>query len=421
MGMTLTEKILANKSGNSSVKPGDIIFAQVDLSMATDIASPITIQVFEQLNRDKVFDPDKIALVNDHLTPAKDIAAAGFSKMMREFAKKYGIKHYYEVGRSGISHVILPEDGLVAPGDVIVGADSHSTTYGAFGCFGTGMGATDIASVWAEGEVWLRVPETIKIEFKGELPKYVIGKDLVLLVCRDLGMNGGTYKALEYCGETVENMTMEDRLTLTNMAIEAGAKNGVIKADDKTMKYLEGRLQKDDYQIFEPDEDAEYHSVLEYDVSDMEPQVAVPFLPSNVKPSSEVEPRKVDQVMVGSCTNGRYSDFKLVAEVLGDRKFSKDIRMIISPATTEIYNKMIKSGLSLKFSEAGAAITTPGCGACIGAHLGVMGDKEVGVFTTNRNFPGRTGARTAEIYLTNPAVAAATAIMGRITDPRELD
>ncbi|MCH7496181.1 MAG: 3-isopropylmalate dehydratase large subunit [Candidatus Marinimicrobia bacterium] len=421
MGMTLTEKILANKSGNSSVKPGDIIFAQVDLSMATDIASPITIQVFEQLNRDKVFDPDKIALVNDHLTPAKDIAAAGFSKMMREFAKKYGIKHYYEVGRSGISHVILPEDGLVAPGDVIVGADSHSTTYGAFGCFGTGMGATDIASVWAEGEVWLRVPETIKIEFKGELPKYVIGKDLVLLVCRDLGMNGGTYKALEYCGETVENMTMEDRLTLTNMAIEAGAKNGVIKADDKTMKYLEGRLQKDDYQIFEPDEDAEYHSVLEYDVSDMEPQVAVPFLPSNVKPISEVEPRKVDQVMVGSCTNGRYSDFELVAEVLGDRKFSKDIRMIISPATTEIYNKMIKSGLSLKFSEAGAAITTPGCGACIGAHLGVMGDKEVGVFTTNRNFPGRTGARTAEIYLTNPAVAAATAIMGRITDPRELD
>ena len=421
MGMTLTEKILANKSGNSTVKPGDIIFAQVDLSMATDIASPITIQVFEQLNRDKVFDPDKIALVNDHLTPAKDIAAAGFSKMMREFAKKYGIKHYYEVGRSGISHVILPEDGLIAPGDIIVGADSHSTTYGAFGAFGTGMGATDIACAWAEGEVWLRVPETIKIEFKGTMPKYVIGKDLVLLVCRDLGMEGGTYKALEYCGETVENMTMEDRLTLTNMAIEAGAKNGVIKADDTTMKYLEGRLQRDDYQIFESDKDAVYHSVLEYDVTDMEPQVALPFLPSNVIPISEVEPRKVDQVMIGSCTNGRYSDFELVAEVLGDRKFSKDLRTLISPATTEIYNKMIKSGLSLKFSEAGAAITTPGCGACIGAHLGVMGENEVGVFTTNRNFPGRTGARSAEIYLTNPAVAAATAIMGRITDPRELD
>jgi len=421
MGMTLTEKILANKSGNSSVKPGDIIFAQVDLSMATDIASPITIQVFEELNRDKVFDPDKIALVNDHLTPAKDIDAAGFSKTMREFAHKYGIKHYYEVGRSGISHVILPDDGLVAPGDVIVGADSHSTTYGAFGCFGTGMGATDIAAVWAEGEVWLRVPETIKIEFKGDMPKYVIGKDLVLLVCRDLGMNGGTYKALEYCGETVENMTMEDRLTLTNMAIEAGAKNGVIKADDTTMNYLEGRLQKEDYQLFESDGDAEYHSVLEYDVSDLEPQVALPFLPSNVKPISEVEPVKVDQVMIGSCTNGRYSDFELVAEVLGDREFSKNTRVLITPATTEIYNKMIKSGLTLKFSEAGAAVTTPGCGACIGAHLGVMGDKEVGVFTTNRNFPGRTGALTAEVYLTNPAVAAATAIMGKITDPRELD
>ena len=421
MGMTLTEKILANKSGNSSVKPGDIIFAQVDFSMATDIASPITIQVFEEMNRDKVFDPDKIALVNDHLTPAKDIDAAGVSKTMREFAKKYGIKHYYEVGRSGISHVILPEDGLVAPGDVIVGADSHSTTYGAFGCFGAGMGATDIAAVWAEGEVWLRVPETIKIEFKGKMPKYVIGKDLVLLVCRDLGMDGGTYKALEYCGETVDNMTMEDRLTLTNMAIEAGAKNGVIKADDTTMNYLEGRLQKEDYQIFESDADAEYHSVLEYDVSDLEPQVAVPFLPSNVKPISEVEPVKVDQVMIGSCTNGRYSDFELVAEVLGDREFSKDTRVLITPATTEIYNKMIKSGLTLKFSEAGAAVTTPGCGACIGAHLGVMGDKEVGVFTTNRNFPGRTGALTAEIYLTNPAVAAATAIMGKITDPRELD
>ncbi|MCH8927264.1 MAG: 3-isopropylmalate dehydratase large subunit [Candidatus Marinimicrobia bacterium] len=420
MGMTLTEKILANKSGNSSIKPGDLIFVKVDLSMATDIASPLTIKVFEEIGMDKVFDPDKIALVNDHLTPAKDIDAAGFSKMMREFAKKHGIKHYYEVGRTGISHVLLPDEGLIAPGDIILGADSHSTTYGAFGCFGAGMGATDIAAIWAEGEIWLRVPETIKIEFKGKLPKYVIGKDLVLLVCRDLGMEGGNYKALEYCGETVDNMTMDDRLTLTNMAIEAGAKNGVIAADDTTMKYLEGKLKKDDYQIFESDDDAEYHSVLEYDVTDMEPQVAVPFLPSNVKPISQVENVKVDQVMIGSCTNGRYSDFELAAEVLGDNKFSKDTRVLITPATTEIYQKMLKSGLILKFSEAGAAITTPGCGACIGAHLGVMGDKEVGVFTTNRNFPGRTGARTAEVYLSNPAVAAASGITGRLTDPREL-
>ena len=420
MGMTLTEKILANKSGNSSIKPGDLIFVKVDLSMATDIASPLTIKVFEEIGMDKVFDPDKIALVNDHLTPAKDIDAAGFSKMMREFAKKHGIKHYYEVGRTGISHVLLPDEGLIAPGDIILGADSHSTTYGAFGCFGAGMGATDIAAIWAEGEIWLRVPETIKIEFKGKLPKYVIGKDLVLLVCRDLGMEGGNYKALEYCGETVDNMTMDDRLTLTNMAIEAGAKNGVIAADDTTMKYLEGKLKKDDYQIFESDDDAEYHSVLEYDVTDMEPQMAVPFLPSNVKPISQVENVKVDQVMIGSCTNGRYSDFELAAEVLGDNKFSKDTRVLITPATTEIYQKMLKSGLILKFSEAGAAITTPGCGACIGAHLGVMGDKEVGVFTTNRNFPGRTGARTAEVYLINPAVAAASGITGRLTDPREL-
>jgi len=420
MGMTLTEKILANKSGNSSVKPGDLIFVKVDLSMATDIASPLTIKVFEEIGMDKVFDPDKIALVNDHLTPAKDIDAAGFSKMMREFAKKFGIKHYYDVGRTGISHVLLPEEGLIAPGDIILGADSHSTTYGAFGCFGAGMGATDIAAVWAEGEIWIRVPETIKIEFKGKLPKYVIGKDLVLLVCRDLGMEGGTYKALEYCGETVDNMTMDDRLTLTNMAIEAGAKNGVIAADDTTMKYLEGKLKKDDYQIFKSDDDAEYHSVLEYDVTDMEPQVAVPFLPSNVKPISQVDNVKVDQVMIGSCTNGRYSDFELAAEVLGDNKFSKDIRVLITPATTAIYQKMLKSGLILKFSEAGAAVTTPGCGACIGAHLGVMGDKEVGVFTTNRNFPGRTGARTAEVYLSNPAVAVATGITGRLTDPREL-
>ena len=420
MGMTLTEKILANKSGNSSIKPGDLIFVKVDLSMATDIASPLTIKVFEEIGMDKVFDPDKIALVNDHLTPAKDIDAAGFSKMMREFAKKHGIKHYYEVGRTGISHVLLPDEGLIAPGDIILGADSHSTTYGAFGCFGAGMGATDIAAIWAEGEIWLRVPETIKIEFKGKLPKYVIGKDLVLLVCRDLGMEGGNYKALEYCGETVDNMTMDDRLTLTNMAIEAGAKNGVIAADDTTMKYLEGKLKKDDYQIFESDDDAEYHSVLEYDVTDMEPQVAVPFLPSNVKPISQVENVKVDQVMIGSCTNGRYSDFELAAEVLGDNKFSKDTRVLIKRAIPELYQKMLKSGLILKFSEAGAAITTPGCGACIGAHLGVMGDKEVGVFTTNRNFPGRTGARTAEVYLSNPAVAAASGITGRLTDPREL-
>ncbi|MCH7760193.1 3-isopropylmalate dehydratase large subunit [candidate division TA06 bacterium] len=420
MGMTLTEKILAGRSNQKSVKAGDLIFVKPDLMMATDISSPLTIKVFKEMGAERISDPSKVALVHDHLIPAKDIKSADLSKTMRLFAREQGIKHYFEVGRSGIAHVLLQEEGLTLPGDVIIGADSHSCTYGAMGCFATGVGGTDLAAAWALGEIWLRIPESIKIVYKGKLSEWVVAKDLILLFIRDIGVDGAVYKALEFGGETVENLSMQSRFTLTNMAIEAGAKNGVIKADDTTVEYLKGRTERTDFILYEPDSNAEYIRTFEYEVSDLEPQVAIPFLPSNVFPLSEVEKVKVDQVYIGSCTNGRIEDFRLAAKVMKGKKIHDELRMIIAPGSDNVFQQLLVEGLALQFKEAGAVIGSTTCGACYGGHMGVMGENEVGVFTTNRNFVGRTGHPTARIYLTNPAVAAATAVMGRLADPREV-
>ncbi|MFQ5769428.1 MAG: 3-isopropylmalate dehydratase large subunit [bacterium] len=420
--MTLTEKILANRAGLKEVKPGDLIFAQIDIAMATDISSPLTIKVFKEMGGEKVFDVDKVPLVHDHLIPAKDIKSAEFSKMMRNFARDQGVKYFYEVGRSGISHQLLPEQGLIHPGDVVFGADSHSTTYGALGCFATGVGSTDMAAAWILGESWLRVPESIKITFTGKLPEWVGAKDMMLLVCRDLGIEGGTYKALEFGGPTIRAMPMYDRFVFANMTIECGGKNGVVMADDTTRAYLKGRAQKpeEEWLFFEPDADAVYCQELNYDVSDLQPMVAQPNLPGNVVSVSEANSVLVDQVYIGSCTNGKIEDLRIAAQILKGKKVNDKLRMVVVPATEQIYHQMLKEGLAEIFHEAGASIGPPTCGACFGAHMGVLAENEVGVFTTNRNFVGRNGHPSSKVYLVSPAVAAATAIRGTITDPREI-
>ncbi|MFQ5603377.1 MAG: 3-isopropylmalate dehydratase large subunit [bacterium] len=422
MGMTLTEKILANRAGVSSVKPGDLVFAKIDIAMATDISSPLTIKVFKEMGGEKLFDADKVPLVHDHLVPAKDIKSAEFSKMMRTFAREQNAKYYYEVGRSGISHQLLPEQGLIHPGDVVLGADSHSTTYGALGCFASGVGSTDMAAAWVLGETWFRIPESIKITFTGKLPEWVSGKDMMLLVCRDLGIEGGTYKALEFGGPTIENLSMYDRLVFANMTIECGGKNGVVKADDVTRDYLRDRAKKpeEEWMFFEPDADAQYCQHLKYDVSDLQPMVAQPNLPGNVVPVADADSVAVDQVYIGSCTNGKIEDLRIAAQILKGKKVHDRLRMVVVPATESIYLQMIKEGLAEIFHEAGASIGPPTCGACFGAHMGVLAENEVGVFTTNRNFVGRNGHTSAKVYLASPAVAAATAIRGTITDPREI-
>ncbi len=421
MGMTLTEKILANRAGLKQVRPGDLVIAKIDIAMATDISSPLTIKVFDEMGGEKVFDRDKIPLVHDHLVPAKDIKSAEFSKMMRNFARDKEITYYYEVGRSGISHQLLPEQGLIHPGDVVLGADSHSTTYGALGCFASGVGSTDMAAAWILGETWFRAPETIKISFTGKLPEWLSAKDMMLLVCRDLRIEGGTYKALEFCGPAIENMPMYDRFVFSNMAIECGGKNGIIKADAATREYLKDRAKKpeEEWMFFEPDADAVYCRELEYDISDLQPMVAQPHLPGNVVPVADVNSVAVDQVYIGSCTNGRIEDFRIAAKVIKGKKVHDKLRLVVVPATESIYHQMLQEGLTEIFHEAGASIGPPTCGACFGAHMGCMAENEVGVFTTNRNFVGRNGHTSAKVYLASPAVAAATAVRGVITDPRD--
>jgi len=422
MGMTLTEKILANRSGRKEVKPGDLIIAQIDIAMATDISSPLTIKVFEEMGGERVFDRAKVPLVHDHLVPAKDIKSAEFSKIMRNFAREQEITYYYEVGRSGISHQLLPEQGLIHPGDIVLGADSHSTTYGGLGCFATGVGSTDMAAAWVLGETWLRVPESIKIRFTGKIPEWVSAKDMMLLVCRDLGLEGGTYKALEFGGEAIERMPMYDRFVFANMTIECGGKNGVVIADDTTREYLTDRAVKpeEEWLFFQPDDDAVYCRELHYDVTDMQPMVAQPNLPGNVVAVSEAEPVHVDQVYIGSCTNGKIEDLRIAAGILKGKRVNNTTRMVVVPATEQIYHQMLTEGLAEVFHAAGASIGPPTCGACFGAHMGVMAENEVGVFTTNRNFVGRNGHTSAQVYLVSPAVAAATAIRGVITDPRDI-
>ncbi|MBN1809136.1 MAG: 3-isopropylmalate dehydratase large subunit [Planctomycetes bacterium] len=418
MGMTITEKILAAKSGKEEVKGGDFVLARTDLVLANDITAPLAITEFRRLGSG-VFDRSRIALVPDHFTPNKDIKSAGQSKLMREFAREHGIEHYYEVGRMGIEHALLPEAGLVAPGELIIGADSHTCTYGALGAFSTGVGSTDAGMAFATGDVWLRVPESMKFIFSGKLPEWVSGKDLILSVIGDIGVDGALYKAMEFTGPVIERLSMDGRLTMCNMAIEAGGKNGIIAPDAVTREYVKGRVKRK-YVEYASDSNAAYASVKEYDVSDWEPVVALPHLPSNVKRVSEVKDMRVDQAVIGSCTNGRMEDLRTAAKILKGRKAAETVRVIVIPGTQAIWKQAVEEGLAEIFVDAGAAFSTPTCGPCLGGHMGVLAKGERSVATTNRNFVGRMGHPESEVVLAGPAVAAASAIAGRIAHPEEV-
>jgi len=419
MGMTMVEKILAAHAGRESLEPGEIVNAKLDLVLGNDITTPVAIEEFEKIGVEKVFDKDKIALVPDHFTPNKDINSAGQTKSIREFAAEMEITNYFEIGEMGIEHCLLPEQGLVKPGQIIIGADSHTCTYGAFGALGTGVGSTDMAAGMATGEAWFKVPETMKFVFSGELQPWVSGKDLILHTIGDIGVDGALYRAMEFSGEVIDKLSMADRMTISNMAIEAGGKCGLIAPDEKTFKYLEGRVD-DDYQVYKSDEDANCYDVIEYDVSKLEPQVAFPHSPENTRPISQVGQVPIDQVVIGSCTNGRLKDIREAAEVLKGKKKAPHVRLLIFPGTQEIYKQAMHEGLVEILIDAGAAVSTPTCGPCLGGHMGVLAAGEKAISTTNRNFVGRMGHPDSEVYLSNPAVAAASAITGKIVSPEEV-
>jgi 3-isopropylmalate/(R)-2-methylmalate dehydratase large subunit len=416
--LTLAEKILAAHSGKDRVSPGEFINVRVDLVLANDITAPLAIKEFNRLGINKVYDPKKIVVVPDHFCPNKDILSAEQAKTMREFAHKYDLV-YFEVGRMGIEHVLLPEQGLVLPGEVVVGADSHTCTYGALGAFATGMGSTDIAVAMATGEIWIKVPPTIKLVYRGKPGKWVGGKDLILFTIGDIGVDGALYSVMEFTGEAIDTLPMDGRFTMANMAIEAGAKAGTFKIDGETKKYVKARANRS-YQVYQPDEDAEYTKTIDYDISRIEPQVAMPHLPSNVKPISQAGNIKIDQVVIGSCTNGRMDDLRLAAKILKGRQVNPEVRCIIIPGTQQIYLDALREGLIETFIKASAVVSTPTCGPCLGGYMGVLAAGERCVSTTNRNFVGRMGSPQSEVYLTNPAVAAASAIMGRIASPEEI-
>jgi len=416
--MTLAERILAAHAGNGKVTPGELINVKVDLVLANDITAPISIREFERTGAKKVFDPRKIVMVPDHFVPNKDILSAEQAKMMREFALDQELV-YFEVGEMGIEHVLLPEQGLVLPGEVIIGADSHTCTYGAVGAFATGMGSTDIASAMACGEIWMKVPPTIKFGYHGKLPKWVGGKDLILHTIGDIGVDGALYSVMEFTGEAIESLSIDGRFTMANMAIEAGAKAGIFRVDSKTMEYVEPRAKRP-YKIRHPDEDADYASVIDYDISTLEPQVAFPHLPSNSKPIGQVGTVEIDQVVIGSCTNGRLEDLRIAAEVIKGRQVNRRIRCIIIPGSQQVYLDAMREGLIESFILSGAVVSTPTCGPCLGGHMGILAAGERCVATTNRNFVGRMGSPESEVYLAGPAVAAASAILGRIAGPEEI-
>lgn len=430
MRQTITQKILAKHCGKESVTPGEFIWAQVDFTLGNDITAPIAIDEFEKSGFKHVFDRTKIALIPDHFVPAKDIKSAQQAKRLKEFATKHRIEHYYEVGRMGIEHALLPELGLVKPGDLIIGADSHTCTYGALGAFSTGVGSTDLAVAWMTGHVWLRVPESIKFIYKGKLPKWVGGKDLILYTIGDIGVEGALYKSMEFCGEAIGNLSMDDRLTMCNMAIEAGGKSGIIEPDRITLDYLKkvesyrlsltSRGIPKTWEGFLSDKDAIYCDIKEYDVSKWEPVVALPHLPSNIKPVSKVGRVKIDQVVIGSCTNGRISDLRISARILKGKKIAPQVRLIVIPATQVIYLQAIKEGLLEILVKAGGVVSTPTCGPCLGGHAGILAEGEACLATTNRNFMGRMGDKNSFVFLSNPAVAAASAVTGYITHPDEI-
>ncbi len=419
MGMTMAEKILARHAGREEVAPGDLVLARVDLVLGNDITAPVAIREFYRIGVEDVFDRERIALVPDHFVPNKDIQSAEQAKIMRDFARKFNILHYFEVGRMGVEHALLPEAGLTLPGELIIGADSHTCTYGALGAFATGVGSTDMAAAMATGEAWFKVPATIKFIYRGKLPPWVGGKDLILHTIGDIGVDGGLYKALEFTGEAIEELDMDGRFTMSNMAIEAGAKAGLIAPDATTRDYLKGRASRPYREAFS-DEDACYEKVIEYDVSNLEPQVAFPHLPENARPVREAGDVILDQVIIGSCTNGRIEDMRAAARVLEGKKVHKGLRLIIIPATQAIYRQAIDEGLVHTFLDAGAAVSTPTCGPCLGGYMGILARGEKALATTNRNFVGRMGHPESEVYLSGPAVAAASAVTGRITHPEEV-
>ncbi len=419
MGKTLAEKLLQSHTEEKIEGPGQIVKCKVDVVLANDITAPLAIKSFYQMGADKVFDNRKVVLVCDHFTPNKDIDSAEQVKVVREFAKKMNIFHYYEGGNSGIEHALLPELGIVGPNQVVVGADSHTCTYGALGAFATGLGSTDIAAAMVLGEVWFKVPPTIKVELKGELPNFVGGKDIILYLIGKIGVDGALYKALEFGGPLLSSLEMEARLTISNMAIEAGGKAGLFPVDEITIKYCE----ESGFGKVEPlvsDNDASYEEVIEIDVTHLSPQVSCPHLPENTRPVEEVEGIEVDQVVIGSCTNGRISDLRAAAKVIKGHKVHKDVRLLIFPATPGVYSKALEEGLIKIFLEAGAVICPPTCGPCLGGHLGILASGERCVATTNRNFKGRMGSLESEVYLAGPEVAAATAIKGKITHPKNI-
>ncbi len=419
MRMTITEKILAKHAGAKAVRPGELINAKVDIALGNDITAPIAIKEFRKAGAKKVFDRKKVVLVPDHFTPNKDIDAAEQCKFLREFAREQKLTHYYEGGAIGIEHALLPEQGVVVPGDLVIGADSHTCTYGALGAFATGVGSTDLAAVMITGEAWFKVPETMKIVFSGKLKKWVSGKDLILSTIGKIGVDGALYRAMEFTGDTVRNLSMADRLTISNMVIEAGAKNGIFIPDEVTKKYVEGKAERK-YKFYTSDPDAAYAETVEIDAGRLEPQVACPHLPSNVKGVSELSKVAIDQALIGSCTNGRIEDLRVAAAVLKGKRAASFIRLIVVPATPGIYRQALKEGLIRIFLDANAVISPPSCGACLGGHMGILAKGERAIATTNRNFVGRMGHTGSEVYLANPAVAAASAILGRIGSPEEL-
>lgn len=420
MSMTITEKILAAHSGKRSLSPGELIEADVSLILANDVTAPLAIDEFEKVGG-KIFNPEKIALVPDHFTPNKDIESAEHCLKLRNFAKKNKIKHYFEIGEGGVEHVLLPDKGLVLPGDLIIGADSHTCTYGAVGAFATGVGSTDVAAAMITGKVWLKVPDTIKLIYHGKkLKKWVTGKDLILHTIGDIGVEGANYKAMEFCGEMVSRLDMAARFTMANMAVEAGAENGIFEVDKATISYLKSVANYTQKTATGSDADASYYKTREYDCEALEPQVAAPPLPSNACPVHEFSNVRIDQALIGSCTNGRIQDLRLAAEVLDGRKAHPDVRLIIIPATQEVYLQALKEGLIETFVSSGGIVSAPTCGPCLGGHMGILARGEVAIATTNRNFVGRMGHLESKVYLANPAVAAASAIKGKITHPDEI-
>jgi 3-isopropylmalate/(R)-2-methylmalate dehydratase large subunit len=417
--MTITEKILAAHAGKKTASPGELLNVRINLALGNDITAPLAIKAFKEIGAKKVFHRDQVVLVPDHFTPAKDIPSAEQCKILREFARAQRLTHFFEIGECGIEHALLPEKGLVLPGEVVIGADSHTCTYGALGAFSTGVGSTDLGAAMATGKVWFKVPESLKLIYYGKINPWVSGKDLILFTIGDIGVDGALYQAMEFGGEAIQNLSMASRFTMANMAIEAGGKNGIIEPDGTTLRFVKPRAKRP-YRIYRSDPEARYAKIREYDVSKVFPQVALPHIPSNVKDVREIGKVEIDQVVIGSCTNGHLDDLRVAAKILRGRKIAPSLRLIVIPATQEIYRQALREGLFDIFLSAGAVISPPTCGPCLGGHMGVLAEGERALATTNRNFRGRMGHAQSEVYLSNPAVAAASAVRGWICHPEEV-